>query len=233
MDVHDLQDWNLTPAEARELQREMAPKVRHDPLDAAGVRLVAGCDCSFDPPSEGHASKAIAGYVSLTLPELSTVERHGARMTPRFPYVPGLLSFREIPPLLQAWRAVERRPDAILCDGHGLAHPRRFGLACHLGMILDLPTAGVAKSVLVGKHDPVPEAVGAWTPLVHRDEVVGAALRSRAGVSPIYVSVGHRIDLPSAIALVQRCLTRYRLPETTRHAHNYVNELRLNPSSPL
>ena len=118
------------------------------------------------------------------------------------------------------------RPDALICDGQGLAHPRRFGIACHIGLLLDLPTVGCAKSILVGRHDPVGEAPGDWSPLVDHDEIIGAALRTRAGVSPVYVSIGHRCDLPSAIALVRRCAGPTRVPETTRHAHLFVNTLR-------
>jgi deoxyribonuclease V len=215
-------NWDLTPAEAREEQIRLRGQVRIEPLNVDSVRLAAGSDISFDRGSD----RVFAGFVTLRLPALEVVERAGLESVARFPYIPGLLSFREIPPLLEAWDRLEAKPDAVIADGHGYAHPRRFGIACHLGLLLDLPSAGCAKSILVGSHEPVGEAVGDWQPLIHRDEVVGAALRTRVGVTPVYVSVGHRVDLESAIALVLRCGGRTRVPETTRQAHQFVNELR-------
>jgi len=224
----------ITGDEARALQRKLAPLVRQEPFDVAAVRRVAGADISFDKAPAGQTETAVcAGFVTLRLPELTLLEWAGVRTIARFPYIPGLLSFREVPPLLEAWAQLEERPDALIADGQGLAHPRRFGLACHLGLLLDLPTVGVAKSLLVGTHGPVPEEVGGWAPIEHRGEVVGAALRTRSGVSPVFVSVGHRMDLPGAIALVLRCLGRVRVPETTRYAHQYVNYLRRDPDFPL
>jgi deoxyribonuclease V len=141
-----------------------------------------------------------------------------ARRPTTFPYIPGFLSFREIPAVLDALEQVKATPDLILCDGQGIAHPRRFGLACHLGVLVDLPTIGVAKSLLVGKHEDLPEEKGNWRYLRHRGEIVGVVLRSRTGVKPVYVSSGHRISLPTAIDYVLRCTPKYRLPETTRWA---------------
>lgn len=232
MEVQHLHEWHLTPDEARNLQRNLAERVRIEPADVDKLRAVAGCDCSFKADTGEGETVATAGFVSLALPGLQPVERAGARTTTAFPYIPGLFSFREIPPLLEAWQRVEIGPDAILCDGQGLAHPRRFGLACHLGLLLDLPTAGVAKTLLVGTHEPVPDERGAWTPLIHRRDIVGAALRTRVGTAPVFVSPGHRIDLPSAIQLVLRCVTRYRQPETTRHAHRFVGDLRTDSATP-
>ncbi|HTY99332.1 MAG TPA: deoxyribonuclease V, partial [Rhodocyclaceae bacterium] len=140
-----------------------------------------------------------------------------------FPYVPGLLSFREIPALLAAWERLAIVPDLVLCDAQGFAHPRRFGLACHLGLWLDVPAIGVAKSRLIGTHGPVPEAKGEWTPLLDNDEVIGGVLRTRAGCKPLFVSVGHRVSLESAVAWTLACTTRYRLPETTRQAHRLAS----------
>ncbi len=226
MEYQILHDWNVTQAEAQRIQRELAGQVRQEPLDLDTVRLVAGADISFDSADERSAAPVFAGFVTLQLPDLTPVEKAGLQTVAHFPYIPGLLSFREVPPLLEAWARLTRRPDALIADGQGLAHPRRFGLACHLGLLLDLPTVGVAKSLFVGTHDPVPDEVGAWTPLRHRGEVVGAALRTRPGVSPVYVSVGHKIDLPGAIALTLRCGGKTRVPETTRQAHQFVNALR-------
>jgi len=142
-----------------------------------------------------------------------------------FPYVPGLLSFREIPALAVAWQQLPTRPDFLVIDGHGLAHPRRMGIACHAGLVFNLPTIGCAKSLLVGRYGHLGEERGATAPLVHRGEVVGMAVRTRARVSPVYVSPGHCMDLPTAVELVLR-LADYREPETTRRAHRLVNALR-------
>jgi deoxyribonuclease V len=217
-----LHEWNVSPAEARGLQVRLREDLRIQPLDVENIRTVAGADISFDKGSE----TVFAAFVVLRLPELEVVERAGVTTTATFPYVPGLLSFREVPPLLEAWAKLSVRPDALIADGQGLAHPRRFGLACHLGMVLDLPTVGCAKSILVGTHGPVGEEPGDWTPLLHNGEVVGAALRTRPRVTPVYVSVGNHCDLESGIALIRRCAGPTRVPETTRLAHFYVNELR-------
>jgi deoxyribonuclease V len=214
--------WEVSVEEARAIQHRLRDQVRVEPLDVNAVETVAGADLSFDRGSDD----VYAGVVILRLPSLDVVERVGLRTQARFPYVPGLLSFRETPPLLEAWQRLASPPDALICDGHGMAHPRRFGIACHLGLLLDLPTVGCAKRILVGRHDPVDEASGDWTPLLHGDEVIGAALRLRAGASPVYVSVGHRCDLESALALVRRCAGPTRVPETTRQAHLFVNALR-------
>jgi deoxyribonuclease V len=226
MDFQRLHNWDVTEEEARRLQRELAGQVRQEALDVAALRLVAGADLSFEAHEERGPAPVFAGFVTLQLPELMPVERAGVATLAHFPYISGLLSFREVPPLLEAWSRLTRRPEALVADGQGLAHPRRFGLACHLGLVLDIPAIGVAKSLLVGTYDPVPDEVGAWTLLRHKGEVVGAALRLRAGASPVFVSVGHRIDLPGAIALALRCRGRTRVPETTRQAHLFVNALR-------
>lgn len=228
-DYRPLHDWEVTPEEAAAIQNRLRAQVRVEPLDVAAVETVAGADVSFDRGGE----TVFGGFVVLRLPKLSVIESAGVRARATFPYIPGLLSFRETPALLQAWERLSTRPDALICDGQGLAHPRRFGIACHLGLLLDLPTLGCAKSLLVGTHAEVEDRVGAWAPLLHRGETVGAALRTRAGVSPVYVSVGHRIDLESALALVRRCLGRTRLPEPTRQAHLFVNRLRRGGREPI
>jgi deoxyribonuclease V len=146
-----------------------------------------------------------------------------SRSPTRFPYVPGYLSFRELPALLQALDRLASTPDLLLCDGQGLAHPRRFGLACHLGVLTDIPSIGVAKSRLIGVHDDPPPEKGRWVPLMDKGETIGAVVRTRNKVSPLYVSLGHRISLPTAIDYVLRCTTRYRLPETTRWAHRLAS----------
>jgi deoxyribonuclease V len=183
------------------------------------VRRVAGIDVGFE--QDGAISRAAVAV--LDFPELRLVESAVARLPTSFPYVPGLLSFRETPAVLEALGRLSERPDLLLCDGQGYAHPRRFGLACHLGVLTGLPSIGVAKSRLIGTHGALPEEKGAWIPLRDGDETVGAVLRTRDGVAPLYVSIGHRVSLPTAIRWVLACTTRYRLPETTRQAHRLAS----------
>lgn len=226
MEYRKLHDWKVTPEEAVRLQRELAGQVREEPLDPVGIRLAAGSDMSFEAHRNDPNAPVFAGFVVLELPGFSVREQAGVQTTSAFPYIPGLLSFREAPPLLEAWERLTVRPDVLLADGQGRAHPRRFGLACHLGLLLDVPTIGVAKTLFIGTHDPLPDAAGAWTPLRDQDEVIGAVVRTRASVSPVYVSVGHRVDLASAVQIVLHCTLKTRLPETTRQAHAYVNQMR-------
>jgi deoxyribonuclease V len=180
--------------------------------DFPPINWIAGVDVGFE--DEGKTARA--AIVTLRLDDLSVVESAIARLPVTFPYVPGLLAFREIPVVLDALAKLQQRPDVLLCDGNGYIHPRRFGIACHLGVLLDMPAIGVAKSYFIGEHEPLGETAGDWQPLIHKDETVGAILRNRDGVKPIYVSCGHRVSLNSAIDLVRRCTTKYRLPETTR-----------------
>jgi deoxyribonuclease V len=183
------------------------------------VRTVAGTDVGFERGG-GIARAAVA---VLSFPQLELVDYAVARRQARFPYVPGLLSFREVPALLAALDQLRVRPDLLLCDGQGLAHPRRFGIACHLGLICRIPSIGVAKSRLIGNHGEPPQRRGAWVPLRDRGETIGAVLRSRTGTRPIYVSIGHRVSLPVAVRYVMACTTRFRLPETTRWAHRLAS----------
>jgi len=283
--AHRTQAWPTGIAEARAIQESLRGKVvARDRLGKIGT--VAGIDVGF----EKHGTVTRAAVVVLDFPGLTPVEQAIARQPTRFPYVPGYLSFREAPAVLAAMKKLRTRPDLLLCDGQGLAHPRRFGLACHLGLLLDIPSIGVAKSRLIGVHAEVPDMKGAWAPLLDhpsspsdRDEdshllplslrerakgegdhlspssplpkgekapsprplsrerergvlydrsrgarrahpeIIGAVLRTRAGVKPVYVSVGHRISLATAIDYVLRCTTRYRLPETTRYAHRLAS----------
>ena len=194
--------------------------VQGPPLDLGGVRHVAGADVSTG------GDLAYATVAVLDFPGLSVVEVRGFEAPLAFPYVPGLLAFREIPSVVGALEKVQTPVDAVILDAQGLAHPRRMGLASHLGLFLDVPTVGCAKSRLVGDYEEPGEKKGSATDLVHRGEVVGKVVRSREGVSPIFISVGNRIDLKSAVELVLACCTRYRLPETTRQAHNAANRLR-------
>ena len=211
----------MSPAEARRLQGELAPRVVAGPgLMLGGVRYVAGADVS----TEGD--RAYATVAVLDFPGLSVVEVQGFEAALEFPYVPGLLAFREIPSVAGALEKVETAVDVVILDAQGLAHPRRMGLASHIGLFLDVPTVGCAKTVLVGKFEEPPLEKGSAEDLVHRGEVVGRVVRTRDRVSPVYVSVGNGIDLDSSVELVLECCTRYRLSEPTRQAHNAANRLR-------
>ncbi len=172
---------------------------------------------------ENDGATTRAAVALLRFPELTLHEYAISRRPTTFPYVPGLLSFREVPAALDALAKLAETPDLLLCDGQGYAHPRRFGLACHLGLLSGLPAIGVAKTLLTGRHDPVPDEQGAWQPLTDRGEVIGAVLRTRPRTKPIYISVGHRISLASAIDYTLRCTRSYRLPETTRWAHRLAS----------
>ncbi|MDQ4106401.1 MAG: deoxyribonuclease V [Actinomycetota bacterium] len=221
MKVVGLHGFDISPREARRLQEELAPRlVAAPPLDLDRVRYVAGADVSTG------GDRAYATVAVLSFPDLSPVEVQGFEAPLTFPYVPGLLSFREIPSVAGALEKVETPVDAVIFDAQGLAHPRRMGLASHMGLFLDVPTVGCAKSRLVGEYEEPGAEKGSATDLVHRGEVVGRVVRTRTNVSPVYVSVGNRVDLESAVELVLACCTRYRLPETTRQAHRTANDLR-------
>jgi deoxyribonuclease V len=210
--------WNLTPRAAIALQHRLRGRVVRLGRPRS-LRYVAGADVGFERP-RGLMRAAIA---VLSFPDLALVDQAIARLPARFPYVPGLLSFREMPVLLAALSRLRVAPDVILYDGHGLAHPRRFGIASHLGVYCGIPTVGVAKSRLIGGHGQPPQRRGAWVPLRDRGETIGAVLRSRPHAAPIYVSIGHRLSLPAAVRLVMACTTRFRLPETTRWAHRLAS----------
>lgn len=211
-------NWPTTIEAATTMQQTLRSQVITE--DQIGmIQHVAGVDCGFE--EDGTITRAAVAVLSF--PELQPVAQAIARRPTTMPYVPGYLSFREAPAVLAALAQLDTAPDLLLCDGQGLAHPRRFGLACHLGVLTDLPSIGVAKSLFVGTHAPVPDERGAWEPLLHRGDVVGAALRTRVGTQPLYISIGHKISLPTAIDYVLRCAPKYRLPETTRRAHNLAS----------
>ena len=211
-------DWNLTPAAAIALQKTLAERIEKQ--DRLGpIRRIAGVDVGFE--AEGRITPA--AIVVLDAETLAPAGQAIARLPTAFPYIPGLLSFREIPAVLEAWKKLPIQPDLLLVDGQGIAHPRRLGIASHLGLLLDRPSIGVAKSRLIGQHTELPVDKGAWVPLRERDEIIGAVLRSRTGVAPLYISTGHRISLETALAWVMRAVTRYRLPETTRAAHHLAS----------
>ena len=205
-----------TPQQAVEEQRRLAERVVLHPL-LMPPATVGGLDVGI---KDGVAQAAV---VVLTYPDLAVVSHGLARRPVTFPYIPGLLAFREIPVVLDALRGLDTLPDVLICDGQGIAHPRRMGIATHLGVILDHPTVGCAKSRLCGDHDAVPVERGAWQPLEARGEMVGAVLRTRRGVKPVYVSPGHRTDVPTAVVLTLSCAPRYRLPEPIRLAHTLAS----------
>jgi len=214
MRVFNLHGWEVSTAEARELQLKLASEVSRTDV-VSSPRFIAGVDISVDRV-RGVARGAV---VVLNYPELKVVETRVVEGKVDFPYVPGLLTFREAPLALAAFKRLNTVPDLVLFDGQGIAHPRRMGLASHLGLFLDTPAIGCAKSRLCGSHAVLGSEVGSYAELVDGDELIGAALRTKAGVKPVYVSIGHKISLESAIHWAMRCCCGYRLPEPTRLAH--------------
>ena len=213
MEYRALHSWDVTPEEARQIQNKLRTQVIS--TDQFGtINTVAGVDIGLKKDT------AIASVVVLSFPELQVVDSVATASPVRFPYIPGLLSFREIPPLLTAFDQLQTVPDLVIVDGQGIAHPRRFGLASHLGLILDKPAIGCAKSRLCGQYNEPDSEQGAYTYLTDKGEVIGAAVRTRTNVRVVYVSIGHRISLDSARMWTLACCRGYRLPETTRHAHN-------------
>lgn len=219
MEIHQRHPWDLTAEEAIALQQVLRQEIIT--TDQLGeVRWVAGIDVGF----EDNGNTTRAAIAVLSFPELQLVEQTIARLPTSFPYIPGLLSFREVPAVLAAFETLNTVPDLLLCDGQGIAHPRRFGIACHVGLLTNLPAIGVAKSILVGRHAELADEKGAYQPLIHKGEQIGVALRTRTKTKPLYISPGHRISLETAIDYVLRCTTKYRLPETTRFAHKLASE---------
>lgn len=213
MNLNPGHSWNLTPESAIDLQQKLRTKViAKDRLDA--VQYIAGIDVGY----EENNTISRSAVAVLSFPDLQLQETAIARCTTPFPYIPGLLSFREVPVVLEALEKLRIVPNLLLCDGQGYAHPRRFGLACHLGVLTHLPAIGVAKSRFIGEHEELPSLRGSWQPLISEGETIGAVLRTQTDIKPIYVSVGHRISLLTAIDFVLRCTPNYRLPETTRQA---------------
>jgi deoxyribonuclease V len=214
-----MDEWPTTFEEAQALQQRLRTQVLTRD-DFGQIGTVAGVDAGYeaDPDSGMDQGLARAAIVVLAYPSLRPLDYAIARRPTTFPYVPGFLSFREVPAVLAALTDLRVRPDLLICDGQGIAHPRRFGIASHIGILADLPSIGCAKSLLVGRHIPVPDERGASVPLTHRGEQIGVALRTRVGTKPLYISIGHRISLAAAIDFVMACTTKYRLPETTRAA---------------
>lgn len=214
MKAEKLHDWQVSVAQAVDIQMKLATRVSRK-NEVTAPRFIAGVDISA-ANEEGIAAGAV---VVLDYPELRLVEVKVVNMRPEFPYVPGLLSFRESPLILAACEMLHLTPDLILVDGQGIAHPRRIGIAAHLGLFLNIPTIGCAKSLLCGRHKMLGAEPGSYAELIDRNEVIGAALRTKPGVNPVYVSIGHKVDLQGAIHWVQECCRGYRLPEPVRLAH--------------
>ena len=224
----DLPPLATTIADASAQQRALSARLELAPPPGFAPRLLAGLDVSMERGSD----VAFAGIVVLELPELRTVEEAAAVTQVPMPYVPGYLSFRELPPLIAAWERLRLTPDVLIFDGQGYAHPRRFGVACHGGLLFGVPSVGCAKSILVGTHAPLAPERFARAPLVHRGETVGAAVRLRERTNPVFVSPGHHMDLETAVAVVERASAGYREPETTRRAHRLVNAVRRGERPP-
>ena len=218
MKIEQRHEWVLTAEAAIEIQQTLRKEVvTHDRFGV--VNYVAGVDVGFE--ADGTVTRAAVAVLSY--PELQLCDQAIARRPTTFPYIPGFLSFREVPAVLDALAAVKIVPDLLLCDGQGIAHPRRFGIACHLGVLINLPSIGVAKSRLIGKHADVPDIRGTWEPLSDRCETIGAVLKTHPNTLPLYISLGHRISLETAIAYVMGCTTKYRLPKTARFAHKLAS----------
>ncbi|MCE5243379.1 MAG: endonuclease V [Syntrophobacteraceae bacterium] len=214
-------EWDISPQEAISLQKSLAQDVRLQPLPEH-IEILGAADIGYVPSVERLA----AAVLTFRWPDLTILERVHVIAPILFPYIPGLLSFREVPPLLEAFQQLRRPPDVLLCDGQGIAHPRKLGLASHLGLCLNLPTVGCAKKLLCGRHDPLDLHRGNYVPLRYRKETVGFVFCSRDGVKPIYISPGHLADFDTSLELVRQCLGRFRIPTPLRHAHNLATELR-------
>lgn len=213
MQIKQLHGWKLSYLEAKKIQTDLASGIStlHE---LPPVKYIAGVDASVISASRGRAAAVIVSY-----PGLNSVEYKTAEAEFRFPYIPGLLSFRELPAILSALEKIEHIPDLVLMDGQGLAHPRKFGIASHLGLILDIATIGCAKSRLCGEYGEVPAERGGYSHLTQNNEIIGAALRTKYGAKPVFVSIGHRIDLQTSIKWIMNCCGKYRLPEPCRLAH--------------
>ena len=227
MEIKNLHSWQLTYEQARGLQDDLAKQVKITPL-SRDIKVIAGLDCAFDK-TDGYALAA-AVVLSLTFPEI--IETATARVPLTFPYIPGLLSFREAPACLAAIEKLKTAPDLFLIDGQGIAHPRRLGIAAHLGLFLNRPTIGCAKSRLIGTYTEPGQNKGDWTPLMDGDETIGAVVRTRTAVKPMFISPGHLCTLEEAIFLTLILTDRYRLPEPTRLAHQQVTLLKNSVNNP-
>lgn len=220
MKIQQLHKWNLTIKEAVELQNKLAKKILIQPLKSQ-VELIAGCDVAF----KKNSNEATAGITILSFPELKLLSRIVVNTKVKFPYIPGFLSFREIPVLLKAFVKLNDKIDLLFVDGYGIAHPRKFGIASHLGILLDLPTIGCGKTYLLGDYKLPDLEAGSFTKLTYKDEIVGAVVRTKTGVKPIFASIGNRINLEQTIEFTIKSCKGYRIPEPIRQAHLLVNTI--------
>lgn len=214
MEINPLHAWDLSPSQARELQNQLCGSV-----DRANTKYKLDKIAGIDVSTSSRSATGCAAIVVLSYPSLELIDTAVFEGNISFPYIPGLLSFREAPLIIQAWNRLKTRPDIVMVDGQGIAHPRRLGIASHLGLLIDIPTIGCAKSRLTGNHTILPEKAGSYAYLTDKDEVIGAAVRTKDGVKPLYISIGHKISLAGAIDIVLKCCRGYRLPEPTRSAH--------------
>lgn len=220
MNINPLHDWDLNAQQAIALQKELAGQVVDDvDLPLSAITTIAGIDVSV------KNDMSTAAVVILSFPDFRVIESIQATMPTPFPYIPGLLSFREIPVILRAFADIQTAPDVLMVDGMGKIHPRKFGIACHLGLWLNLPSLGVGKTPFIGTYDEPAPQKGAMSNILYHDEVLGMALRTRDNVNPLYISVGHKLNLESAVAITLACVTKYRQPEPIRHAHHTAGEM--------
>jgi deoxyribonuclease V len=213
---------NLKVTEATAIQNNLRDNIIIRPRDFP-VNVIAGADISFNK----FSTTVYAGIILLQFPELIPIGYSLVKKEVLFPYVPGYLAFREVPPLMDAWENLPQKPDLLVVDGHGIAHPRRMGIAAHFGVLAQTPTVGCAKKVLCGQYEEPAPIQGSNSPLVFKNEVVGAVLRTKNAVKPVFVSPGHLMDVPGTIDIITQCIGRYRIPEPTRLTHNLVNQFRL------
>ncbi|WP_248282136.1 deoxyribonuclease V [Mucilaginibacter robiniae] len=216
----------LTAEQAITYQQELRHQIKLEPLNKP-VRIIAGSDISFNKYSE----VVYAGIVLLKYPEMEIIGHATAISRTTFPYISGLLAFREVPALLEAWNKLEIKPDVLVLDGQGIAHRRRMGIASHFGVITNTPTIGSAKSRLFGRYEEPANEPGSQSPMYDRDEVIGIALRSKKNCNPIFISPGHKVTLEQSVEVIKNCLKSYRIPEPTRQAHILVNKVRVENSS--
>ncbi|MBO9573624.1 MAG: deoxyribonuclease V [Chitinophagaceae bacterium] len=214
---------DTSPKEAVMMQRELRHQIKLQPLQKP-VTTIAGADLSFNRFSQ----IVHAGIVVLSFPDFEIIDKAGVTDITRFPYVPGLLGFKEVPALSQAWEKLKIKPDVLVVDGHGYAHPRRMGIATHFGVVMNTPTIGCAKTKLVGEYKEPLNVAGAMSDLTHEEELIGKVYRTKVNCKPIFISPGNLITMEESLSLVSLCVRRYRIPEPTRLTHNFVNEVRLN-----
>jgi deoxyribonuclease V len=219
--INPIHPWDVDIQQAKIIQQQLQKRIDLHPLEKP-IELIAGADVSYSTKNK----TVFAGIVIFRYPDLIKVETAYTVSESNFPYIPGYLTFREAPALLETFQKLLTKPDVIIFDGQGIAHPRRLGIATHLGIILNMPTIGCAKSRLIGIHDEAPSERGAFAELYYNNEKIGVALRTRANTKPVYVSPGHKITLSESIDIVLAACTKFRIPEPTRAAHHLVNEIR-------